>query len=75
MVTEEGGSQVFYGVQCTLSESRFAVGLFHADVEGGYDFVAYLVLAGNINAAQQTDVVNGKAGDGFHELWVLSYEL
>ena len=68
MIAEEGSCQVLDGMESALSESRFAVGLLHADVESCYHFVAYLVLARYVDAAEEADVVDGKAGYGLHIL-------
>ena len=75
VVAQEGGSQVFDGVQGTLSQSRFAVGLLHANVESGDGFAAYLILARYVDAAQQVDVVNGKTRYGFHFLFLFLFLL
>ena len=66
VVAQISGGQVLDGVQSTMSQGRFAVGFLHADVEGGYDFIAYLVFAGYVDAAEEADVVDGKAGYCFH---------
>jgi hypothetical protein len=66
VVAEESSSQMLNGVQSALSESRFTVRFFHADIESSDYFVANLILAGYVDASQKTDVVNGKAWYGFH---------
>ena len=48
------------GVNGPLSESRLAVGQFHAHIEGGDHLAAHLVLAAYIDAAVKTCMVNGK---------------
>ena len=69
VVPQVGGCQMLYGVQGTLVQSRLAVGCLHADVECRYHIVAYVVLAANVDARQQAQVVNGEARYFFHILF------
>lgn len=68
VVAQEGGGQVFDGVQGPLSESRFTIGFLHTDVEGGDNFVPYLILTRNEDAAHETQVIDGETGYFFHFL-------
>ena len=52
-------------------QRRLAVRRLHADVESGHCLVADNVLAANVNAAQQTVVVNGETGYLFHVVMML----
>lgn len=47
-------------------DDRLPVRGLHADVESCDDLSAHLILAGNVNAAFQLQVVNGKTWNFFH---------
>ena len=46
---------------------RLVVGLGQPQVEGGDGFRAHTILPGYIEAGLQFDMVNGKAGNFFHD--------
>jgi hypothetical protein len=65
VVAEVGGRQMLDGVEAVGVHDRFSVGFFHADVEGGSDFSAYLIFAGDVDAPEHRLVIDGKTWDGF----------
>lgn len=66
IVTKIGGRKVLDSVYCPLSEDGFAIGFFHADIEGGNHLAADTVFAGDIYTAQQAEMVDSEAGYCFH---------
>lgn len=67
-IAQVGGSQMLDSVQGALSQCRFTVGLFHTDIKSRDDFSVHFILARYVNTAQQTDVIDGKAGYFLHKL-------
>lgn len=67
MVAQEGGGEVFHGVEGTWRDGFLTVGLGETDVECG-DYVAGwgAVGARNIDAAQKSQVVDGETCYLFH---------
>ena len=54
------------GMDGSIVEYRLAVGLLHADVEGGNGLAAHLVLPAYIDTAQQLVVIDRKRRDLVH---------
>lgn len=71
VVAQESGSQMLDGVQCAVADGRFAVRLFHSYVEGSDNMVAHVVLARNVYAPQQVEMVDAKTGYFLHDGCVL----
>ena len=57
---------MFYRMYSPLLENGFAVGFFHADVEGGNNVVSNVVFAAYVDAAFQFVVVDGETGYFVH---------
>ena len=68
IVSEKGGGKMFYGMKGTLMQCRFTVRGFHTDIERGDSVVAYTVFSADINARQQSVVVDCKTWYLFHYL-------
>ena len=66
IVAQISRGQMFYGMDYTLAERGFAVGLLHAYVEGSDDLAADHIPAGNEYAPRKLEVVDGETGYLFH---------
>ena len=60
------------GVDLRRVHNGLPVGLCQPQVKGGDGFTAHPILPGDIEPRLQTDVVNGKAGDFFHDRYLVS---
>lgn len=66
VVAEIGSGKVLDGVECALPERGLAVGRLHADVECGDGLSADLVLAADIDAGEELQVVDLETGYFVH---------
>ena len=73
LITEVGGSKVFYGVDSTLAEHRLAVRLLHADVESGDNLASHLVFARDIDASEQVYMIYCETGYCLHFMLLLIF--
>ena len=71
VVTQISGGKMLDCVQCAIADSRFAIGLFHANIEGCDHMVAHVIFARDLDSTQQVNVVDSKAGYLFHIGWYL----
>jgi len=60
VVAQVCGSEVLNGVERTGMEHRLAVWLLHADVEGGDNIAAYVVLTRNVDATQKVVMIDSE---------------
>lgn len=68
MVSQKSRSQVFYGMDFRCIHNRFKVWAGHAKIEGGDGGFPCHIFAGNIEAWEEGEMINGKTGDFFHNL-------
>lgn len=66
VIAQEGGGKMLYRVQRSVADSRFAVRLFHTDIESSHYMVAQIIFARDIYSPQQVQVVDGKTRNLFH---------
>lgn len=71
VVAQEGGHDMFYGVDGGNVQGRFLIGSGHAYVVGGDDVFAHGVLARDIDAGHEVAVVNLERGYQVHNCFVL----
>jgi hypothetical protein len=63
---EEGGPQVFQGMQGGHIDYRLLVGLFETKIEGGKHGFTKTVFPGNKNPRFKPQVIHLKTGNLFH---------
>ena len=61
------------GMDGTVVEARLLVRHLHADIEGGYYFSAYFVLAAYVDAAEQLVMIDGETWNLIHIVYNLQF--
>ena len=66
VVSQEGCGQMFHGVDLRGIHHRFSIWFCEPQIEGSHCLLADFVFPGDIKSRKQRNVIDGKAGDFFH---------
>ena len=68
LITQVGSSKMLNGVHLCRIHHRLFVGRSQPQIKGGYSLLPHRILSGYIQSGLQFNMVNGKAGNLFHNI-------